>query len=67
MHQDIPNKQGLYDVLTCCNLNCIEFVRVITGMIENKQSEVVENVRSMFAENLALLDFSNEEHNATDQ
>ena len=36
-------------------------------MIENKQSEVVENVRSMFAENVALLDFSNEEHNLTDQ
>ena len=66
-HLDIPSEQQLCDVLRCCNLNWIEFVRVVTGMIENKQSEVVENVLSMFAENLPQLDFSNDERNLIDQ
>ncbi len=46
-HLGMPNERQLCDVLRCCDLNWIEFVRVVTGMIENKESEVVENVLNM--------------------
>ena len=66
-HLGMPNERQLCDVLRCCDLNWIEFVRVVTGMIENKESEVVENVLNMFAANLPQLDFSDEERHLIDQ
>lgn len=59
---DLPYKQQLCDVLRCCDLNWIEFARVVTGMNENKQSDVVENMLNEFAEKLPELNFSEDEH-----
>lgn len=53
--------QQLVDILRCCDLNWIEFARIVTGMEENKQPNVTENMLLEFAGKLSNLNLNKEE------
>lgn len=59
--------QQLVNILLYCDLNWIEFARVVTGMQENKQPNLTENMLAEFARKLSSLNFNNEEKGLIDQ
>ena len=53
--------QQLIDILCCCDLNWIEFAHIVTGIQENKQPNVIENMLLEFAGKLSSLNLTKEE------
>ena len=54
-------------ILRSCDLNWIEFVRVVTGMQESKKPNLAENMLAEFARKLTSLHLNNEEKGLIDQ
>ena len=59
--------QQLMSTLRSCDLNWIEFVRVVNGMQESKKPNLTENMLAEFARKLSNLNFNNQEKGLIDQ
>ena len=59
--------QQLMSILRSCDLNWIEFVRVVNGMQESKKSNLTENMLAEFARKLSSLNLNNQEKGLIDQ
>ena len=59
--------QQLMSVLRSCDLNWIEFVRVVNGMQESKKPNLTENMLAEFARKLSSLNLNNQEKGLIDQ
>jgi hypothetical protein len=57
----------LIDILRCCDLNWIEFVCVVTGMQENKELNLTENMLTEFTRKLPSLNLNDQEKDLIDQ
>ena len=53
--------QRLMSILRSCDLNWIEFVRVVTSVQESKKTNLTENMLAEFARKLLSLNLNNEE------
>ena len=54
------DNQLLMNILCSCDLNWIEFVRVVTSMQESKKTNLIENMLAEFARKLLSLNLNNE-------